>query len=155
MKISNFMKCHGNLDLLCTFKSGPWWNKCSIITFELCAFRKSSDMSLITTAVGGRRCISAFAMRLLSDPPCLHKPRIICVALSSRLSNGSLDIKFIRIRRLSSTTSGCFSAESNVRSNDSRCGCNSDKFSDDLSISSIVHIASDRSRHSCMQIHKN
>lgn len=118
------------------------------LTFELWAFKKSSDISLITTAVGGNRCISAFATRLLPAPPCRHRPIRICVARSSRLSNGSREIKLMRMRRLSSITSGCFSDDNNVRSNDSKCGCTSDRFSVDFSISSMVHIAFERKRQS-------
>lgn len=102
--------------------------------------------------MGGKRCISDFATRLLPAPPCLHRPIRIWVALSSRLSNGSLEIKLMRMRRLSSITSGCFSDDSNVRNNDSKCGCTSDRFSVDLSISSIVHIAFDRKRQSYRMI---
>lgn len=123
-------------------------NGVNLLTLELWHLRKSSEMSLITTAVGGKRCINAFATRLLPGPPCLHNPMIICVARSSRLSNGSLEIRFSKIRRLSSRTSGCFSDDSNVRSNDSKCGCTIDKLSVDLSTSSIVHIAFDRNRQS-------
>lgn len=124
-----------------------------ILTLELCDFKKSSEISLITTAVGGSRCMRAFATRLLPEPPCLHSPMIICVALSSKLSSGSLEIKLARIRRLSSRTSGCFSDDNNVRSNDSKCGCTTDKLSVDFSISSIVHIAFDRNRQSYGEMH--
>lgn len=118
------------------------------LTLELRAFNTSSDISFNTMLVGGKRCISAFATQLLPGPPWRHNPKIICVVWLSKLSSGSRDIKLIKMRRLSSNTSGCFSADNKVCSNESKCGWMASKFSDDFSISSIVHIAFERSRQS-------
>lgn len=130
-------------------------NLIQIHTRELRAFKKSSEMSFMTTAVGGKRVISDLATRLLPDPPCRHRPSIIWVARLSKFSNGSLDIKFTMIRLLSSSTSGCFSDDNKVRNSDSKCGCTKNKFSVDLSISSMVHIAFDRRRQSYIRKWKN
>lgn len=125
------------------------------LTLELRAFNTSSDISCNTMLVGGKRCISAFATQLLPGPPWRHSPKIICVVWLSKLSSGKRDIKLIKMRRLSSNTSGCFSADIKVCSNESKCGWMANKFSDDFNISSIVHIAFERSRQSLKHVKKN
>lgn len=119
------------------------------LTFELFACRKSSDKSFRTIAAVGRRCINALATKFELAPPWKQSPVIICVTWSSKFSNGSLEIKLIKIRFWSSITSGCFSSISKELSKVLRTGCTKAKFSVDFRASSIAQNACDLNRQSC------
>lgn len=140
-----WQKKRWNRDKKCCEKEKMW----ILLTRELRAFKTSSDISFNTMLVGGRRCIRAFATRLLPDPPCRHRPNIICVVCVSKLSNGSLEMRLVSMRRLSSNTSGCRSVVNRVWSKESKWGWMVRRLSDDFNISSIVHIAFERRRQSC------
>lgn len=101
------------------------------LTLELLACRKSCDINFKIIADGGRRCIRALHTRLAPAPPCRHRPLIICIVRSSKLSRGRRVIKLINSFRFSSATSALHSEESRVRSKESKQGWTRAKLSED------------------------
>lgn len=102
------------------------------LTLELLAWRKSCDINFKMIADGGRRCIRALHTRLAPAPPWRHRPLIICMVRSSKLSRGKRVIKLINSFRFSSATSVLHSDERRVRSRESKQGWTRAKLSDDL-----------------------
>lgn len=93
------------------------------LTLELFACRNSCDNNLSTIVAAGNRCIRALHTRLAPAPPWRHRPVIICVVRSSKLSSGKRVMRLISSCVFASATSGLRSEESSVRSKLSKQGC--------------------------------
>lgn len=93
------------------------------LTLELFACKNSCDSNLSTIDAAGKRCINALHTRLAPAPPWRHRPVIICVVRSSKLSSGKRVMRLISSCFLASATSEFRSEESKVRSKLSKHGC--------------------------------
>lgn len=93
------------------------------LTLELFACKNSCDSNLSTIDAAGKRCINALHTRFAPAPPWRHRPVIICVVRSSKLSSGKRVMRLISSCFLASATSGFRSEESKVRSKLSKHGC--------------------------------